>query len=95
MQYSASSFADSLVRLFRFGLWSKRHGGRPRGLFAEPETFVSHTPDLVLDRLLLPFLAICAWLFYRMRRLIQNGVAAIYLLYIALTLITLMIVMTL
>ena len=91
MQYTASSFADSLVRMFRFGLWSERHGGWVAGLFPEQEEeFASHTPDLVLDRGLRPAFAGLAWLFRRLRRLIQNGVAAIYLLYIALTLIVLL-----
>jgi hydrogenase-4 component B len=94
MQYSASSFADSLVRLFNFGLWSKRHGGQVTRLFPSPENFASHTPDLVLDRFLTPLLGGLAWFCYRLRRLIQNGVAAIYLLYVALALIVLLTLMT-
>lgn len=90
MQYTASSFADSLVRLFRFGLWSQRHGGQIKGLFPEQEEFSSHTPDLVLDRALTPTFMGFTWLFCWLRRLIQHGVAAIYLLYIALTLIVLL-----
>lgn len=90
MQYTASSFADSLVRPFRFGLWSERHGGRVDGLFPEQEEFASHTPDLVLDRGLIPAFAGLAWLFHWLRSLVQNGVAALYLLYIALTLIVLL-----
>jgi hydrogenase-4 component B len=94
MQYTASSFADSLVRTFRFGLWSKRHGGRVRGLFPEREEFSSHTPDLVLDRGLTQAFTGVARLFHWLRRLIQNGVAALYLLYIALTLIVLLALMS-
>jgi len=94
MQYTASSFADSLVRLFRFGLWSERHGGEVAGLFPEREEFSSHTPDLVLDRTLSPAFSGLAWLFRRLRSLIQNGVAAIYLLYVALTLIVLLTLLT-
>ncbi|WP_429884801.1 proton-conducting transporter membrane subunit [Geoalkalibacter halelectricus] len=90
MQYSASSFADFLVRLLRFGLWSERHGGAPRGLFPAPGQFASHTPDLVLDRGLRPAFSGLAWLFRRMRALIQNGLSACYLLYVALTLIVLL-----
>ena len=90
MQYTASSFADSLVRLFRFGLWSERHGGRMNSFFPRREEFSSHTPDLVLDRALTPAFTGMAWLLHWLRRLVQNGVAAIYLLYIALTLILLL-----
>ena len=91
MQYTASSFADSLVRLFRFGLWSHRQGGQVDGLFPKSENFSSHTPDLVLDRGLTPTFSGLAWLFTRLRRVIQNGVAAIYLLYVVLTLVILLI----
>jgi len=94
MQYTASSFADNLVRLFRFGLWSKRHGGQVEGLFPQDDEFSSHTPDLVLDRTLTPAFAGIAWLFHWLRRLFQNGVVAIYLLYVALTLIVLLTLLT-
>lgn len=90
MQYTASSFGDGLVRLFNFGLWSQRHGGGPSELFSAASKFASHTPDLVLDRLLAPTFLGAAWLMNVLRRLIQNGVAAIYLLYIALTLLILL-----
>ncbi|NCP03308.1 MAG: hydrogenase [Deltaproteobacteria bacterium] len=94
MQYTASSFGDSLVRLFNFGLWSKRHGGRPDGLFPATSSFESHTPDLFLDRLFSPAFQGAAWLMHGVRRLIQNGVAAIYLLYSALTLLVLLALLT-
>ena len=90
IQYTSSSFAETLVRLCRFGLWSKRHGGQVKGLFPAREKLSTHTPDLVLDRALTPIFAGFAWLFHWLRSLIQNGVAAIYLLYIALTLIVLL-----
>ncbi len=54
MQYTASSFADVLVSQFRFGLWTERHGGTVHGLFPAAGEFASHTPDAVLDRVLLP-----------------------------------------
>ncbi len=94
MQYTASSLADNLVRLFRFGLCSKRHGGRIEGLFPDDDEFSSHTPDLVLDLTLTPAFAGIAWLFHRFRWLFQNGVVAIYLLYVALTLIVLLTLLT-
>jgi hydrogenase-4 component B len=94
MQYSASSFADSLLRLFHFGLWSERRGGRVKGLFPARAELSCHTPDLVLDRALIPTFTGVAWLFRRLRRLIQNGVAAIYLLYVALTLLVLLTLLT-
>jgi len=90
MQYTASSFADSLVQLFRFGLWTDRHGGKVGGLFPPATQFSSHTPDAVLERLLAPAFAGLAWLFCWVRKLIQNGFCALYLLYIAVTLIVLL-----
>ncbi len=86
MQYSASSFADFLVCLFRFGLWTQYHGKPVSGVFPVAGHFSSHTPDLVLDRALLPASTGVSWLFRRVRALLQNGLLAFYLLYIALTL---------
>ncbi len=90
MQYTASSFAASLVRLFQFGLWNQRHGGKVAELFPDAASFSSHTPDAVLDRMLTPLFHALAWLFRRTRALIQNGALAIYLLYVALTVMALL-----
>jgi hydrogenase-4 component B len=92
MQYTASSFADFLVSQFRFGLWTERHGGTVRGLFPKAgTTFTSHTPDAVLDRVLLPVCQQvarwCCWL----RARVQNGMVPTYLLYVALTLVILLV----
>jgi len=91
MQYTASSFADFLVGQFRFGLRTERHGGQIAGIFPPPATFSSHTPDAVLDRALLPgFRQVahgCSWL----RARVQNGLIPTYLLYVALTLVALLI----
>ena len=90
MQYTASSFADFLVSQFRFGLWTERHGGTVRGLFPAAGKFASHTPDAVLDRALLPGSRLvaqgCIWL----RAKVQNGLVPTYLLYVALTLLVLL-----
>ncbi len=94
MQYTASSFADPLVRLFRFSLWTKRQGKEVDRLFPTGDEFSSHTPDLVLDRMLVPLFFWAAWLFRWLSRLFQNGVVAIYLLYVALTLIVLLTLVT-
>ncbi|TLM65947.1 MAG: hydrogenase [Deltaproteobacteria bacterium] len=92
MQYTASSFADFLVGQFRVGLWTERHGGRVTGLFPAPRAFSSHTPDAVLDRALLPgfrtLARSCSWL----RARVQNGRVPTYLLYVAMTLLVLLVV---
>jgi hydrogenase-4 component B len=89
MQYTASSFGDSLVGLFRFGLRTERHGEPVAGPFPKPSRFSTHTPDAVLDRALLPATTGIAWLCSRLRSYIQNGRTSFYLLYVALTLIVL------
>jgi hydrogenase-4 component B len=86
MQYTASSFAEMLTGLFRWGLRPERHGGEVATNFPGPAEFASHTPDSVLDRLLLPACRgsarVCTWV----RARLQHGITGIYLLYVALTL---------
>ncbi len=91
MQYTASSFADALVKLFRFGLWTKVHDDKTLGLFPQQAKFASHTPDAVLDRLLLPLLSVLAMAATWLRSWLQNGVTSLYLLYVVMTLIALLI----
>ncbi|MBE0503934.1 MAG: hydrogenase [Desulfuromonadales bacterium] len=90
MQYTASSFAAPLVKLFRFGLWSQEHGGKTYGLFPSRSSFTSHTPDSILDRLLLPLLHVLAIAATWLRTWLQNGVTSLYLLYVVLTLFALL-----
>jgi hydrogenase-4 component B len=89
MQYTASSFADGLVGGLRWVLWPKAHGGKVTGCFPVDRPFESHVPDLVLDRLADPsfrFLSTGATLL----RFFQGGKVHIYLLYVLLTLLTLL-----
>ena len=90
IQYTASSFAQTLVRLFRWAVLPDEHRPRLNGAFpAAGPRFESHAPDPVLDRALLP-------LFARGRSLlgllhvIQAGRIQTYLLYIAVTLVVLL-----
>jgi hydrogenase-4 component B len=95
MQYTASSFADFLVGLFHFGLRTERHGGEVAELFPKPGHFHSETPDSVLDRLLYPAFRGAARVFIWVRAKVQNGLVAIYLFYVAVTLTVLLVLMTL
>ncbi len=95
MQYTASSFGDSLVRLFQFTLRCERHGDRVEGLFPSEQEFSSHTPDVVLDHGLRPLFNAVADKLGRLRRLLQNGIVACYLLYVVLTLTGLLVLMQL
>jgi hydrogenase-4 component B len=54
MQYTASSFADTIVAFFGRALRPAWHAPDPHGLFPAASTFESHVDDAVLDRVLLP-----------------------------------------
>ncbi|MFI5120074.1 MAG: proton-conducting transporter membrane subunit [Thermoanaerobaculia bacterium] len=90
IQYTSSSFAQMLVRLFRWAVLPDEHRPRLNGPFpAAGSRFESHAPDPALDRALLP-------LFARGRSLlgllhvIQAGRIQTYLLYIVVTLVVLL-----
>jgi hydrogenase-4 component B len=85
MQYSASSFAQTLVEMFGWVLRPKAHQPGIRGLFARACRFGTHVPDMVLDLWLVPFWqrsksAVAAL------RVLQQGSIQQYLLYILLIL---------
>jgi hydrogenase-4 component B len=89
MQYTASSFADGLVGGLRWVLWPKSHGGKVTGCFPIDRPFESHVPDLVLDRWANPiFRSLSAGA--TLLRFFQGGKVHIYLLYVLLTLLTLL-----
>jgi len=90
MQYTASSFADFLVKLFGFGLRSRKHGGKVSGLFPAETDFSCHTPDAVLDLMLVPTFVSFGRLFRQLRAWIHNGSMALYLLYVVLTVVVLL-----
>jgi hydrogenase-4 component B len=91
MQYTASSFAGGLVDLFRWALWTERHGARVTGTFPSPAQLATHLPDPVLDRMLLPAAGWLAraslWL-----RWLQRGHVHSYVLYILVTVIVALVV---
>jgi hydrogenase-4 component B len=86
MQYSASSFADGLVGLFRWALWTERHAAGIAGVFPAPARLTTHLPDPVLDRMIVPaagwLTRATIWL-----RWFQRGHLHSYVLYILITVI--------
>jgi hydrogenase-4 component B len=88
MQYSSSSFAQTLVGLFSWALRPKIRNPNTRGLFPHPEAFNSQVPDVVLDSILIPAAQLgsraVGWF-----RWVQRGSTQAYLLYILLTLLVL------
>ena len=89
MQYTASSFAQSIVRLFSFVLRPETHLPQLHGAFPGPTTMHSHIADGVLDSWLLPVASSIRgrfrW-FYRF----QQGLTQHYVLFIVLTLVLLL-----
>jgi hydrogenase-4 component B len=89
MQYSSSSFAQTLVGIFSWALRPKVSNPNTRGLFPGKGAFTSHVDDLVLDSILIPAAEIGSRAAKRLRWL-QRGSTQAYLLYIFLALIVLL-----
>ena len=90
MQYTASSFARPLTLLFRLFLQPRDEIHPPRGLFPKHAALHTHTPDLFRRYVYEPLFLGVAWLASKLRWL-QEGRIQIYVLYIALTILVLLI----
>jgi formate hydrogenlyase subunit 3/multisubunit Na+/H+ antiporter MnhD subunit len=90
LQYTASSFAQPLLAMFRRVLSPEHRSRKPTGYFPAEAHFASETPDAFERRLIRPAFASVARLFARMRWL-QQGRLRLYVLYIALTLLALLV----
>jgi formate hydrogenlyase subunit 3/multisubunit Na+/H+ antiporter MnhD subunit len=89
MQYTGSSFSQPLTAVFAGVLLTEHRGASPEGFFPANASFASRTPDLWRERLYRPLfhalergLASFRWL--------QHGRVQLYVLYIALTLVALL-----
>jgi hydrogenase-4 component B len=89
MQYTASSFADPLTRLFRVFLRMHRRFEPPAGLFPVSASLATETPDVYRERLYRPLFANAERLLGRFRWL-QHGRLNLYVLYIVLALLALL-----
>ena len=89
MQYSSSSFAQSLVRTFSWALRPDEYAPAVLGVFPGPASFHSHVPDVVLDRVVRPAAHGVARVFGWLRWL-QRGSINAYLLYILITVVLLL-----
>jgi len=90
MQYTASSFAQPLVALFRPLLGTRETASPRQGLYPQAASFSTDTPDLYRERLYGPVfsgidrtLSAFRWL--------QHGRVQLYVLYIGLTLLVLLV----
>lgn len=81
MQYSSSSFAETLVKLFAWALQPKVHRPKIEGLFPQDADFESHVDDTVLEKAVWPTTRAVTWLF-SWGRYFQNGSLQAYLMYI-------------
>jgi hydrogenase-4 component B len=91
IQYSASSFGDTLVSWFRGVLRPEVHKKEVSGLFPEPGSYASHLPETALERVFLPFLEYLYLKSAPIRRL-QHGKLNIYIFYTFITLVVLLMV---
>ncbi|MGZ7078168.1 MAG: proton-conducting transporter membrane subunit, partial [Thermoanaerobaculia bacterium] len=90
MQYTSSSFARTLVAFFRWVMPAVVHAPRRFSLFPMHAEFETHMPDTMLDRGLLPVLS-RAKRSIGFVRYIQSGRVQLYLLYVAATLVLLLV----
>ena len=90
MQYTASSFARPLTQLFRLFLQPRDEIHPPRGLFPKHASLHTRTPDLFRRYVYEPLFLGIAWLASKLHWL-QEGRIQIYVLYIAMTILVLLI----
>ncbi len=90
MQYTSSSFAQPIVDMFGGILGSKKKIHGPSGLFPQTGSFHSETPDVIEHGAIRPAFSAIARLTGGMWRF-QHGRLQLYVLYIALTLVVLLV----
>ena len=90
MQYTASSFAQPVVRLFAQILHPRTEAELPQGLFPHQAEFATHSPDVVTSRGYEPLYHGFMFVVRRLRWL-QHGHVHLYVLYIAVTIFSLLV----
>ncbi len=89
MQYSASSFAQPLTRMFNVILRIRRQGQEPHGFFPQRASLRTHGDDVFRDGFYAPIFQGIEWFMLRAHNL-QQGRVQIYLLYVAVTVLVLL-----
>lgn len=90
MQYTGSSYVQPTTELLGNLVPVQEVSERPSGLFPTSAAFQSHAGDPYLSRLYQPVFEACGWGLLKLRWL-QNGQANLYVLYVAVTLIALLV----
>lgn len=86
MQYTASSFARTIVAMFGWILRPRGQQPQLQGAFPAPATLQSHVDEVVLDRFIVPGFHVLEQWFGWFRRF-QQGLTQHYILYILITVI--------
>lgn len=89
MQYTAASFAQPLTDLFQDVLRPKRDVKLPSGFFPENASWETHPEDMAREQMYRPVFNFIERVFAKIRRL-QEGRVQVYLLYMAITLLVLL-----
>jgi hydrogenase-4 component B len=89
MEYTGSSFTQSIVDLLTWALWPRKKQPVLGGVFASPSSFASEVPDTVLDRGVIPAFSSARWLM-GWARFMQSGPMQLYILYVMAILILLL-----
>jgi len=90
MQYTASSFAQPFMRLASGMVHLRERLKKPEGFFPTTGSFSTEAPDVIEKGVWTPAFKGAEWLLLRFRW-IQTGSIHLYILYIAITLIVLLI----
>ena len=90
MQYTAASFASTVLEPFAPVIYSKTHAEPPRGHFPTAARYEEHVGDMAGERILLPAYRRLLDLLGR-ARVLQQGRIQLYLAYIFITLIALLV----
>jgi hydrogenase-4 component B len=90
MQYTASSFAEPIINMFRGILRPKVSGKRIDGFFPSEASLHSHTSDPFMNRVFKPAFEAIEWIAGGVRR-VKTGQMHHYVLYIALTILALLV----
>jgi len=90
MQYTASSFAQPLTGLFASVLRTRRRLEPPQGILPSEASLATDTPDVARERVYRPVFTGIDGALGRLRWL-QHGKVHLYVLYIALTLLLLLV----
>jgi formate hydrogenlyase subunit 3/multisubunit Na+/H+ antiporter MnhD subunit len=90
MQYTASSFVQPITTMFGFFLQTRQTFHPPEGFFPDGASLITHTDDVFSQKLFHPLFRGIEWLLIKLHWL-QQGRVQIYVLYVAVTLLFLLI----